>query len=224
MKKILISTILAAFYAFSASADTNIGISISSASMEATGSHTTDSASSNSGGDAVTASGDGDFSLASFFIEKEVSAGGLNIAIGLDAIPMTTEVDKLGGGNGFDGTVEVGNLMTAYIQPMFNAGGDVSFFLKAGISSADLDITNTSRQATTGATTNNAASTDGDQAKSLDGTMYGAGIQMVTGGGFIRLEGTVTDFDEITHTNSNGKILKADSELTRVTLSFGKSF
>ena len=70
MKKILISTILAAFYAFSASADTNIGISISSASMEATGSHTTDSASSNSGGDAVTASGDGDFSLASFFYRE----------------------------------------------------------------------------------------------------------------------------------------------------------
>ena len=147
-----------------------------------------------------------------------------NLAIGLDAVPMTAEVDKLGGGDGFDATVEVGNLMTAYIQPMFNTGGNVSLFLKAGISSADLDITNTSRQATTGATTNNAASTDGDQEKSLDGTMYGAGIQMITGSGFLRLEGTVTDFDEITHTNSNGKIVKANSELTRISLSFGKSF
>ena len=219
MKKILISTILAGFFAFSAGADTNVGISISAASMDASGSHTTNSSSGGSGGDAVNASGSGDFEMASFFIEKEIEAGGLNLAIGLDAVPMTAEVNKLGGGDGFDATVEVGNLMTAYIQPMFNTGG-LTLFLKAGVSSMDVDITNISRQATTAGT----ASTDGEQNKSVDGTMYGAGFQADAGGGFIRLEGTVTDFDEITHTNSNGKIVKADSELTRISISFGKSF
>ena len=219
MKKILISTILSVFVVFSASADTNIGISISSANMDATGSHTTNSASGGSGGDAVNASGNADFEMASFFIEQEVAAGGLNIALGLDAVPMTAEVDKLGGGDGFDATVEIGNLMTAYIQPMFDAG-NVTLFLKAGLSSADVDITNVSRQATTAGT----ASTDGDQSKSLDGTMYGAGAQISTGSSFIRLEGTITDFDEISHTNSNSKVVKADSELTRITISFGKSF
>ena len=219
MKKILISTILAAFFSFSASADTNIGISISAANMDASGSHTTNSSSGGSGGDAVNASGNADFEMASFFIEKEVDAGGLNIAIGLDAVPMTAEVDKLGGGDGFDATVEVGNLMTAYIQPMFDAGA-ITLFLKAGVSSADVDITNISRQATTAGT----ASTDSDQNKTLDGVMYGAGIQADAAGGFIRLEGTLTDFDEISHTNSNGKIVKADSELTRISISFGKSF
>ena len=219
MKKILISTILSAFVVFSASADTNIGISISSANMDATGSHTTNSASGGSGGDAVNASGNADFEMASFFIEQEIAAGGLNIALGLDAVPMTAEVDKLGGGDGFDATVEIGNLMTAYIQPMFDAG-NVTLFLKAGLSSADVDITNVSRQATTAGT----ASTDGAQSKSLDGTMYGAGAQISTGSGFVRLEGTITDFDEISHTNSNSKVVKADSELTRITLSFGKSF
>ena len=164
MKKILISTILSAFVVFSASADTNIGISISSANMDATGSHTTNSASGGSGGDAVNASGNADFEMASFFIEQEIAAGGLNIALGLDAVPMTAEVDKLGGGDGFDATVEIGNLMTAYIQPMFDAG-NVTLFLKAGLSSADVDITNVSRQATTAGT----ASTDGAQSKSLDG-------------------------------------------------------
>ena len=198
MKKILISTILSVFVVFSASADTNIGISISSANMDATGSHTTNSASGGSGGDAVNASGNADFEMASFFIEQEVAAGGLNIALGLDAVPMTAEVDKLGGGDGFDATVEIGNLMTAYIQPMFDAG-NVTLFLKAGLSSADVDITNVSRQATTAGT----ASTDGDQSKSLDGTMYGAGAQISTGSSFIRLEGTITDFDEISHTNSD---------------------
>ena len=219
MKKILISTILSVFVVFSASADTNIGISISSANMDATGSHTTNSASGGSGGDAVNASGNADFEMASFFIEQEVAAGGLNIALGLDAVPMTAEVDKLGGGDGFDATVEIGNLMTAYIQPMFDAG-NVTLFLKAGLSSADVDITNVSRQATTAGT----ASTDGDQSKTLDGTMYGAGAQISTGSGFVRLEGTITDFDEISHTNSNSKVVKADSELTRITISFGKSF
>jgi len=218
MKKILISTILAMF-AFSANADTNIGISISAANMDATGSHTTNSDSGGSGGDAVNASGNADFEMASFFIEKEIDAGGLSLAIGLDMIPMTAEVDKLGGGDGFDATVEVGNLMTAYIQPMVNAGS-MTFYLKAGVSSADVDITDISRQATTAGT----ASTDTDQSKTLDGTMYGAGIQADMAGGFIRLEGTVTDFDEISHTNSNSKVVKADSELTRISLSFGKSF
>ena len=219
MKKILISTILSAFFVFSASADTNIGVSISSANMDATGSHTTNSASGGSGGDAVNASGNADFEMASFFIEQEIAAGGLNIALGLDAVPMTAEVDKLGGGDGFDATVEIGNLMTAYIQPMFDAG-NVTLFLKAGLSSADVDITNVSRQATNAGT----ASTDGAQSKSLDGTMYGAGAQISTGSGFVRLEGTITDFDEISHTNSNSKVVKADSELTRITISFGKSF
>tara|TARA_B100001173_G_scaffold295086_1_gene289553 strand:- start:234 stop:893 length:660 start_codon:yes stop_codon:yes gene_type:complete len=219
MKKILISTILSVFVVFSASADTNIGISISSANMDATGSHTTNSNAGASGGDAVNASGNADFEMASFFIEQEVAAGGLNIALGLDAVPMTAEVDKLGGGDGFDATVEIGNLMTAYIQPMFDAG-NVTLFLKAGLSSADVDITNVSRQATNAGT----ASTDGAQSKSLDGTMYGAGAQISTGSGFVRLEGTITDFDEISHTNSNSKVVKADSELTRITISFGKSF
>ena len=145
---------------------------------------------------------------------------GVGITLGLDVIPFTAEVDKLGGGNGFDATVEVGNVMTAYIQPTFNAGGDVSLFLKAGVTSGDVDITDISRQATTAGT----ASTDGNTGKSLDGVMFGVGAQMNTDGGFVRLEGTVTDFDEISHTNSNGKIVKADAELTLISLSFGKTF
>ena len=220
MKK-LISVIIASLFIGSISfAETNIGIKISSANMEASGSHTTNSSSGGSGGAAVTASDEADFTVASFFIEKSTEVRGINLSLGLDVIPFTAEVDKLGGGDGFDATVEVGNVMTAYIQPTFNAGGNVSLFLKAGVTSGDVDITDISRQATTAGT----ASTDGNTAKSLDGYMYGVGAQMNTDGGFVRLEGTVTDFDEISHTNSNGKVLKADSELTLISLSFGKTF
>ena len=220
MKK-LISAIIASFFIGSfALAETSIGVKISAANMDASGSHTTNSASGGSGGAAVNKSGESDFSVASFFIEKSTEVRGINLSLGIDVIPFTAEVDKLGGGTGFDATVEVGNVMTAYIQPTFNAGGDVSLFLKAGVTSGDVDITDISRQATTAGT----ASTDGNTAKSLDGVMFGVGAQMNTDGGFVRLEGTVTDFDEISHTNSNGKIVKADAELTLISLSFGKTF
>ena len=217
----MISTILTVFFTFSVSADTNIGVSISAANMDATGSHTTNSSSGGSGGTAVNRSGSADFEMASFFVEKEVEAGGLTVAIGLDMVPFTAQVEKLTDGRGFDSTIEVGNLMTAYIQPMFDVG-NVTLFLKAGMASAGLDITDVSRQATN--TASGTASTDSDQNKSLEGHMYGAGIQSDAMGGFVRLEATMTDFDEISHTNSNGKVVKADSELSRITLSFGKSF
>ena len=216
MKKILISTILAAFFAFSASADTNIGVSISVANMDATGTHTP-----NQGG-TVAHAANADFEVASFFVEKEVDLGPISVAIGVDLIPMTAEVDKIGGGTGFDATVEVGNLMTGYVQPMFDAGG-MTLFLKAGASSADLEITNISRQVTA-TETSDSASTDGAQSKTLNGIMYGVGMQTDMAGGFLRFEGTVTEFDTISHTNSNDKTLKADSELTRFTISYGKSF
>ena len=204
---------------FSALAEgTSIGIKFSNANMEASGSHTTNSTTSGSlgsGGAAVSASDDADFNMASFFIERSIDAGALSMSVGLDVIPMSAEVDKLDGGDGFDATVSVENVITAYIQPTF---GNV--FVKAGYTMGDVDITDVSRQATNAGT----ASTDGDQSKDLEGFMYGAGIQVDLDAGFVRLEGTFTDFDEISHTNSNGKVVKADSELTLISLSLGKSF
>ena len=215
---------LSSVMGFSALADgTSIGIKFSNANMEASGSHTTNSTTSGSlgsGGAAVSASDDADFNMASFFIEKSFEAGALTMSVGLDVIPMSAEVDKLDGGDGFDATVSVENVITAYIQPTF---GNV--FVKAGYTMGDVDITDISRQATATQTQNvDSASTDGDQSKDLEGFMYGAGIQIDLDAGFLRLEGTFTDFDEISHTNSNGKVVKADSELTLISLSLGKSF
>lgn len=210
---------LSTLVGFSALAEgTSIGIKFSNANMEASGSHTTNSTTSGSlgsGGAAVSASDDADFNMASFFIERSIDAGALSMSVGLDVIPMSAEVDKLDGGDGFDATVSVENVITAYIQPTF---GNV--FVKAGYTMGDVDITDVSRQATNAGT----ASTDGDQSKDLEGFMYGAGIQVDLDAGFVRLEGTFTDFDEISHTNSNGKVVKADSELTLISLSLGKSF
>ena len=199
---------------------TNIGLKVSYGNMEASGSHTTNSGSIAYGGAAVSASGDADFPFGSIFIERQISAGSMDVALGLDINPTTQEVDKLGGGDGFDATVDMGNLYTAYIQPMLASNGNVTFFAKLGYSQADLDIKDITRQATTAGT----ASTDGNTSKSLEGPMYGIGVNVSLESSFVRLEATRTDFDEISHTNSNGKIVKADAELDAISISFGKSF
>ena len=224
MKKIITAIIASFFIGNFALAETSIGIKISAASMDASGSHTTNSSSGGSGGDKVNASGEADFNMGSFFIEKDTGLdfNGLGITLGLDVIPFTAEVDKLGGGDGFDATVDVENVMTAYIQPTFSTGDGVSVFARLGYTQGDVQITNITRQATTAGT----ASTDGDQSKSLEGIMYGVGITKEIDGlvDFVRLEGTITDFDQINHTNSNGKIVKADAELQLISLSIGKTF
>ena len=224
MKKIITAIIASFFIGNFALAETSIGVKISAASMDASGSHTTNSSSGGSGGDAVNASGEADFNMGSFFIEKDTGLdfNGVGITIGLDVIPFTAEVDKLGGGDGFDATVDVEDVMTAYIQPTFSTGDGVSVFARLGYTQGDVKITNITRQATTAGT----ASTDGDQSKNLEGIMYGVGITKEIDGlvDFLRLEGTITEFDEISHTNSNGKVVKADSELMLISLSIGKTF
>ena len=67
MKKILLSAILIVFTSYAAQAESRMGIKISSANMEATGTSTTDA------GGTVNHSDDADFSVPAFFIEKDVS-------------------------------------------------------------------------------------------------------------------------------------------------------
>ena len=228
IKKLTITLITTFFVMFSALADsTNVGFRISAATLAASGSETTDSGSIGSGGAAVAQrERDGSFTLPSLFVERELELGMLNISLGLDYVPLTEEVAKLGGADGTDATVSAGNLMTAYIQPSFALNDKVSIFGKVGYSSGDLEITNVSRQAST-TTTGDADGTDAAQDKNLEGAIFGLGIQVNNDIGlfnFVRLEATRTDFDQIQHTNSNGKILKADAEMDLITLTIGKSF
>ena len=220
MKKLIIAAISAYFVASAAFADsTNIGFRISSGNLAATGTETTNQAST------VTQSErDADFEMGSVFVERQIETNDkFNITIGLDYVPMTASVASLTGGDGTDAKVSAGNLFTAYLQPTFIVNDNVSVFGKVGYASGDLEITDISRQATTAGT----ASTDGPQDKTLEGTMYGIGAQINPASGpigFIRLEYTQTDFDKISHTNSNSKKLTADAELQLITLSIGKSF
>jgi len=219
------------FVASAAFADsTNVGVRISGANLSAQGSETTDLAGGNSGGAVNTQKErEADFILPSVFVEKQIdmNSTGLSMVLGLDFVPLSEEVETLSGGTGLDAVIKAGNLITAYLQPTFSVNETISVYGKVGYATGDLEIDSLKRQATTASQTNDVASTDGATSKTLEGPVYGLGVQMNNDIGifnFIRLEATRTDFDEVSHTNSNGKILKADTEMDLITLTFGKSF
>mgnify|MGYP001295287159 CR=1 FL=1 len=229
-KKLIIGAISASFVVSAAFADsTNVGFRVSAANLAASGTSTQDSSSVNSGGAQLThTSRDGSFKLPSLFVERQIdtNASGLSIIVGLDFVPLTESVATLGGGNGTDAEVNAGNLVTTYIQPTFAINDTLSVFAKAGYAVGDLEIDNITRQATTDGAPD-AASTDTSADHTLAGPVYGVGVQLNRSIGlldFVRLEVTRTDFDQITHVNSNSKVLTADAEMKLITLTIGKSF
>ena len=221
-KRLIIAAISASFVASADLADsTNVGFRISTGNLAATGTETTNSSTT-----VKQAEKDASFEMASIFVERQIeTTDKFNITLGLDFVPITADIAKLDGGDGFDASVAAGNLLTAYVQPTFNVSDTISVFGKVGFARGDLEISEISRQAT--ATGNGTPSTDVDPSKSLEGMVYGIGAQMNRSFGafdFVRLEATQTDFDTITHTNSNSKRLTADAEMELISLSIGKSF
>ena len=218
-KKLITAAIFASFLVSAAFADsTNIGVRLSAAKMAASGTENTNLAGTN----VTQKEKDADFILPSVFVERQMDLeSGLSIAVGLDFVPLTEEVDTFSGATG--AKISAGNLFTAYLQPSFSVNENVSVFGKVGYAQGDLEINDLKRQATTAGT----ASTDKGSDQELEGPVYGLGIQMNNDMGvfnFIRLEATRTDFDRVSHTNSNGKVLTADAEMDLITLTIGKSF
>lgn len=220
MKKITLAISGLVLLAGSAFADsTNIGAKLSYGNFDASGTETQNLTSDPK----LTSSGDANFPFASIFLEREKEFTNFNVALGLDFIPLTAEIDKLGGGDGTDATVEVGNQITLYVQPSKELSNGLKVFGKLGYSRMSVDITDITRQATTAGT----ASTDGSTSKDLDGITVGLGVEKSVSAGpfdFIRLEASYTDYDSISHTNSNSKKLTADADLTAINLSIGKKF
>ena len=220
MKKITLAISGLVLLAGSAFADsTNIGAKLSYGNFDASGTETQNLTSDPK----LTSSGDANFPFASIFLEREKEFSNFNVALGLDFIPLTAEIDKLGGGDGTDATVEVGNQITLYVQPSKELSNGLKVFGKLGYSRMSVDITDITRQATTAGT----ASTDGSTSKDLDGITVGLGVEKSVSAGpfdFIRLEASYTDYDSISHTNSNSKKLTADADLTAINLSIGKKF
>jgi hypothetical protein len=220
MKKIILAISGLVLLVGGAFADsTNIGAKLSYGNFDASGTETQNLTSDPK----LTSSGDANFPFASIFLEREKEFTNFNVALGLDFIPLTAEIDKLGGGDGTDATVEVGNQITLYVQPSKELSNGLKVFGKLGYSRMEVDITDITRQATTAGT----ASTDGNTSKDLDGITVGLGVEKSVSAGpfdFIRLEASYTDYDSISHTNSNSKKLTAEADLTAINLSIGKKF
>ena len=225
MKKLTLAISGLVLLAGAAFADsTNIGAKLSYGDFDASGTETQNLTSDPK----LNSSGSAKFPFASIFLEREKEFSNLNVALGLDFIPLTAEIDTLNGGGAANGTkakVEVGNQITLYVQPSKELSNGLKVFGKLGYSRMTVDISEITRQPVTNGS--GTASTDKATSKDLDGVTVGLGIEKSVSAGpfdFIRLEASYTDYDSISHTNSNSKKLTADADLTAINLSIGKKF
>lgn len=222
VKKIYKSVVLLVFLSSASFADTtNIGLTISGGDISASGSHTTNSAGSGGGGAAVNSTGNAQFPFGSIFVERELALSAMNLSIGIDYIPIKSEVDTITGGTGTDAKISLKNHYTLYLQPGKKLDNGITVFAKVGYSHGDLVISDVRRQTSTA----NTASTDSGSTKNLEGYTYGIGFEKTFDSGLsARLSLTRSEYDEISHTTSNGKVLKASADVNAINLSVVKKF
>lgn len=99
-----------------------------------------------------------------------------NVALGLDYIPFSAEVDKITGTTTTNATVEIKDVWTAYVQPSKNIGNGYTVFAKLGYTSGDLNVSNITQVA---GQSYNTANTTLSASKKLEGPMYGIGLQKI---------------------------------------------
>ena len=172
--------------------------------------------------------GDADFPFASIFVEyAKTMDKDLDIIFGLDYVPFKAEIDSksfadtsLEGSSGnVAGTrkakLELENYATLYIQPTYKIGGGTAVFGKVGYIHGDVKISGS----------NTATSSTIDATDTLNGYVVGLGVQHnINKNVFVRLEGSYTDHDSVTATDSKSTIFTADSEIIAGKLSIGYSF
>mgnify|MGYP000037962021 CR=1 FL=1 len=208
----------------------NIGASASYGNIDGTASDTQldNRTSTTVAQDRGAKSGDSDFPFASSFLEYvKTMDKNLDIIIGLDYVPFKAEIDSKSFADTSleaaqtpdSGTrkakLELENYATLYLQPTYKIGGGTAVFGKVGYIHGDVKISGSNTA--TGSTIN---ATD-----TLNGYVVGLGVQHnINKNVFVRLEGSYTDHDDVTATDSLGTKFTADSELIAGKLSIGYSF
>jgi len=208
----------------------NIGASASYGNIDGTASDTQldNRTSTTVAQDRGAKSGDADFPFASIFIEyAKTMDKNLDIILGLDYVPFKAEIDSRsfadtsleGGPTDATGTrkakLELENYATLYLQPTYKIGGGTAVFGKVGYIHGDVKISGSNTA--TGSTIN---ATD-----TLNGYVVGLGVQHnINKNVFVRLEGSYTDHDSVTATDSKSTKFTADSEIIAGKLSIGYSF
>ena len=207
----------------------NIGASASYGNIDGTASDTQVGPSGTVAQNRGAKNGDADFPFASIFVEyAKTTSKDLDLIFGLDYVPFKAEIDSksfadlnttgsvASNTSGTrKATLELKDYATLYLQPTYKIGGGTAVFAKAGYIHGDVKISGSNTA--TGSTIN---ATD-----TLNGYVVGLGVQHnINKNVFVRLEGSYTDHDNVTATDSLGTKFTADSELIAGKLSIGYSF
>ena len=218
MKKLVLSIVFLLGFSTTVYATGSVGFTISNADVN---SFVKDDIDSNGTTD-TTKSLSNDVTFASIFFEKALND---NMSVGLDLIPAeaefesrsttqtsrtTTSTDTSGTNKG---TAEVSRHLTFYLQPQKEIRDGLKVFGTVGFVRADVE-----------SLVQSVSSTDKTVEQDLDGTKLGLGLKKETGFGFIKLEYSETDYDDISATTSNNTKVTADIDTEILALSVAKSF
>ena len=231
IKKIVPAALLLTSISSVALADNwNVGASASYGSIDGTAKDTqTTTAGPTVSQTRGATSGDAEFPFGSIFVEYvKTMDTNLDLVLGLDYVPFKAEIDSKSfadlnttGAVASDtsgtrkATLDLKNYATLYLQPTYKVGGGTAVYGKVGYIHGDVKISGSNTA--TGSTIN---ATD-----TLNGYVVGLGVQHnINKNVFVRLEGSYTDHDNVTATDSLGTKFTADSELIAGKLSIGYSF
>ena len=160
-------------------------------------------------------SGSKDSEFGAIFAEVNIKES--PISVGLEYVPFDADISLNGKSSGVSANVQ--DYTTLYALAMHELN-DISVYAKLGYSMADIGTVKP----------NDGATTINSNSDSLEGMMYGVGVQSkeLPFGLVARAEYTFTEFDDISvTTTSNGSAAvkkTADGDLTTLTISLAKSF
>ena len=222
MKKLVLSIVFLLGFSTTVYATGSAGFTISSADVKSTVKDDIDS----NGTTDTTKNLSNDVTFASIFIEKALNE---NLSVGVDFIPFEAEFEsrsttqsstkaKAAGAapqtTGTNkGTADVSRHLTFYIQPQKEIRDGLKVFGTFGLVKADVE-----------SKVQSVSSTDKTVDQSLDGMKLGLGLKKETGFGFIKLEYSETDYDDISTTTSNNTKVTADIDTDVLALSVARSF
>ena len=219
MKKLVLSILLLLGLVTNSYATGSVGFTLSNADINSDVSDDIDS----NGTTDTTRSLKNDVTFASIFFEKALND---NMSVGIDFIPFeaefesrsTTQASLKGKGvataSGTNkGTADVSNHLTFYLQPQKEIRDGLKVFGTLGLVKADVE-----------SLVQSVSSTDKTVDQSLDGMKLGLGLKKETGIGFIKLEYSQTDYDDVSVTTGNSTKVTADIDTQILSLSVAKSF
>ena len=220
MKKLVLSALFLLGFITTSFAQVSVGFTISNADVESALSDDID----NNGTTDTTKDISNDVVFGSIFLERAVNE---NMSVGIDFIPFeaefesrtTTQSSLKAKGDGAatsgtnKGTADVSKHLTLYLQPQREIKDGLKVFGTLGLVRADVE-----------SVVQSVSSTDKTVEQSLDGMKLGLGLKKETGIGFIKLEYSQTDYDDVSVTTSNNTKVTADIDTEILALSVARSF